>query len=154
MINAVFDRSRADVDRVIELNKKYLNGTITDAEKAEWMSGLKGAINYTDLNRIESNCGIVAEHIAIVVQTKTWKRNDIPRVSDFLRIRNNVEKIRASYAALSTTPTTPIQPINTFQKWNDIEKILYDIDTVYHRTMDAFVYCGEDVYSGEDIGVI
>lgn len=153
MINAVFDRKQEDVERALMLNRKYIDGTLTETEKTEWLSGLKGALNVNDLNRIETNCGIVAENIAVVVHTKSWERKNIPRASDFERICSNIERIRSSYATLKTTPETPEQPLNTLQKWNDIEKILFDVDMIYHRTMDAFIYCGES-YAGEDIGVI
>lgn len=153
MIDAVFDRKQEDVERALMLNRKYINGTLTEAEKTEWLSGLKGALNAKDLNRIETNCGIVAENIAVVVQTKSWERKSIPRASDFERICSNIERIRSSYATLKTTPETPEQPLNTFQKWNDIEKILFDVDMIYRRTTDAFIFCGES-YAGEDIGVI
>ena len=153
MIDAVFDRKQEDVERALMLNRKYIDGTLTEAEKTEWLSGLKGALNANDLNRIETNCDTVAENIAVVVHTKLWERKSIPRASDFERICSNIERIRSSYATLKTTPETPEQPLNTFQKWNDIEEILFDVDMIYHRTMDAFIYCGES-YAGEDIGVI
>lgn len=152
MIDAVFDRTAEDVKRVLELNQKYISGTITEDEKNEWLAGLKGALNIEDLNRVERNCDIVANKIAVVVNTKNWVKNNIPRVSDYQRILENVETIRSSYAVLNTTPETPFQPLNTFQKWNDIEHILFDVDSIYTRTMDAFAYCGTEIYSGEEIG--
>lgn len=154
MINAIYDRIREDVERVRELNKKYIAGTITEEEKEEWLAGLKGALNLSDLNRIESNCAYVANEIAVVVITKEWQITDIPRVSDYLRIRNNVECIRAAFATMSTTPITPVQPLNTFQKWNDIERILYDVDYIYTGMVENWMRCGDDVCAGEEIGVI
>jgi hypothetical protein len=149
----VYDRTQGDVDRAVLLQQRYINGSITEVEKEEWMQGLKGCLNYADLNRVESNCSYLAENIAVFVVTKGWERIDIPRASDFQRIRNNVDAIRNGFAVFKDTPRTPSVPLNTFEKWNDIEKILYDVDMIYHRTMDAFIYCGES-YAGEDIGVI
>lgn len=150
----VFDRTQTDVDRIRELTGKYLAGTITDEEKLEWASGGKGALNVEDLNRIESNTAEIAGQLAVVVQTKTWAYNDIPRASDYLRIRNNVQAIRDAWAALSGTPETPVQPLTTYQKWNDIERILHDVNYVYERTKASYYYCGAEVYAGEGVGII
>lgn len=71
----ITDRTQADVNRAKELNKKVydafasmaaaavdadaliepmavIDATLTEAEFAEWKAGLKGAYNYTDLNRV------------------------------------------------------------------------------------------------------
>ena len=51
MLNLITDRTQADVDRV-----QYLASVgwenMTDAEKAEWSTPLKGAYNASDLNRV------------------------------------------------------------------------------------------------------
>lgn len=145
----IHDRTQADVDRARELTQKYLNRTITDAEKAEWATDGKGALNVSDLNRIEGNTEEIAENLAIVVQTKTWDYNDIPQASDYLRIRNNVQAVRNAWMVLADTPDTPVQPLTTYQKWNDIERILHDVNYVYERTMASRFYCGDNVYAGE-----
>lgn len=149
----VFDRTQADVDRVKELNKKYLSGTITDEEKEEWFEDSKGALNLSDFNRIENNVETLANYLVVTVSTKTWNRGDIPRVSDHKRIRDNVEKIRNAWFALSEAPNTPDQPLNTYQKWNDIERILYETNSSYERYINSFYYSGNEIYAG-DIGII
>lgn len=149
----VYDRKQADVDRVKELNRKYLERTITDEEKAEWAGDLKGALNTSDLNRIESNTAQLASILAVAVQTKTWDYNDIPRESDYLRIRNNVQAVRKAWAALPETPSTPTPPLVTYQQWNAIEQILHDVLYVYNATINNLYYCGE-LYAGEGIGVL
>ncbi len=150
----VYDRTQSDVDRVKELNQKYLARTISDEEKAEWAAGLKGALNVSDLNRIESNTTQIASFLAVTVHTKTWNYNDIPRASDYLRIRNNVQAVRDAWAALSNTPQTPAQPLNTYQKWNNIERILHDVNYVYERTMNSYYYCDTEIYAGEGAGIL
>lgn len=47
----VTDRTSADVSRVEELAAKGWTG-MTTAEQTEWAAGMKGAYNYTDLNRV------------------------------------------------------------------------------------------------------
>lgn len=150
----VYDRTQSDIDLVIELNNKYINGTITEEEKAQWLSGMKGALNASDLSRIESNTASIAGLLKLTLLTKNWSRENIPRESDFLRIRNNVQSLREAWSIPSSVPATPTQPLNTFQKWNDIERILYEIYLSYEKTTSNFAICGSEIYAGEGIGVI
>lgn len=60
----IYDRTQADVDRVYELKGKILAGglsALTDAEKTEYMAGMKGAYNYTDLNRVGQAVSYIAQ---------------------------------------------------------------------------------------------
>lgn len=112
----------------------------------------KGVLNAEDLNRIESNTEIIAGHIAVPVSGRKWSVGGLPRESDYQRIRGNTERIRAGYAVRSDTPETPERPLNTFEKWNAIEQILYDVNDIYVRTENARTYCGE-IYAGEGAGL-
>lgn len=114
----------------------------------------KGFINASDMERVETNTELIAGYIAVPVTVKkNWKIGDLPRVSDFKRIRDNVEKIRSGYVIRADTPETPVQPLNTWQKWNDLEQILYDIFWIYFNNLNNKDYCGE-ISAGEEIGVI
>lgn len=157
----IFDRTQEDVDRAIYLNQKYMSGTITDEEKAEWQSDLKGALNASDLNRIEGNIAELANDIAKEVLsfdlksivTKQWSGTGLPRVSDFLRIKNNVQALRDAWYTTGATPDTPEPPLNYFEKINDIERILHDLHETYLATISHYDYCGE-FYAGEGAGYI
>lgn len=157
----IFDRTQNDVNHVIDLNQKYISGTITDDEKAEWASDLKGALNASDLNRIEGNIAELASDIskevlsfnAKSIVTKQWSGTGLPRVSDFLRIRTNVQALRDAWYTTGTTPDTPDPPLNYFEKINDIERILHDLYTTYVNTIRSYDYCGE-FYAGEEVGYI
>lgn len=114
----------------------------------------KGYINASDLVRVESNTEQIAGRIAVpVTVNKAWSNGDLPRVSDFKRIRDNVERIRNGFVILPTTPETPGQPLNTWQKWNAIEHILHDVYQIYDSNLNNRNYCGE-ISAGEEIGVI
>lgn len=150
----VYDRTQADVERVKALNDKYAAGTISEEEKREWAAGMKGALNAADLNRIESNIREIAEALAVSVTVKMWGADQIPRASDFKRIRDNVQRIREAWSALKDTPATPDPPLTTYQKWNAIERILHDVKYVYDRVMGSCYYCGDEIYAGEGIGIL
>ena len=128
----VYDRTQSDVD----------NRTA------------KGFINYTDLNRIEGNTKVISNKLALPFTEKNWTRTGLPRVTaDFLRIKNGVQAIRSGFAVYPDTPQTPAQPLNTYQKWNDIERILHDVNEIYDRNENAKYYCGE-IFAGEGIGTL
>lgn len=150
----VYDRKQEDVDLVKQLNEKMLTGTASAEEREVWKNGLKGALNNTDLNRIEENAERIAEEIAVMVSVKTWNMAALPRASDYQRILQNVSKIRAGYGIMSDTPPVPKQPLNTYQKWNDIEKILYGVHYVYTHVQADLLYCGAEVYAGEGVGLL
>lgn len=149
----VFDRTQEDVDRVLELQKKYIDGTITDDEKKEWNDGIKGAINISDINRIEENIDAISSVISVKTVVKSWEMGNIPNASDYRRILSNVQKICEGWAVLPDTPEIPKQPLNTYQKWNDIEHILYDVYYLYNTT-SAHLYYGGEISAGEGIGII
>ena len=113
----------------------------------------KGVLNADDINRIENNTWDIADKIAVPVTVKSWSVGGLPRVSDYKRIRDNVERIRQGYGIRSDTPVTPEQPLNTYQKWNDIERILFDVNDLYDRTENARAYCGE-IFAGEGVGIL
>ena len=52
----ITDRTESDVNRVHELARKWVDGewTGTTSELSEWYSGMKGAYNATDLNRVNA----------------------------------------------------------------------------------------------------
>lgn len=154
----VYDRTHADVDLVIELTKKYQNGTITDAEKEIWNTGMKGAINAEDLNRIESNIFAIASRMGILEKIQKcrtdWEKTDIPRPDDYERIRANTRTIKSALRYSTGVASVPERPFNTYDKWNDIERILYDIDDMYTRIIDSLYHCGDNLYAGEEVGVI
>ena len=155
----IFNRTEQDVLKVVtydNIGYKYL----TDEQKAEWDSGLKGALNYTDINRIEGNIAYLFDIFGISdITVKTdWVHTDIVTLSDFQRILNNIDRLRSLFKVFETTPEIPSAPINTYQKVNDIEKILYDMYYIYENGDMAFarndpVYKAE-LYSNDDIPVI
>ena len=129
----IFDRTQKDID---ERTKKAF-------------------INSSDLNRIDRNTLLIGEYIGISVNTKTdWNIGGLPRHSDYQRIKEKKKKIRDGYVVWPDTPEVPDRPYNTYQKWNDIEKILHDVFFIYIRNYNNKTYCGEGFSCGDEIGVI
>lgn len=109
--------------------------------------------NASDLNRVEENCGYLAELFGAEIETKAWSRTDFPTVGELARILSNIDALRAVWHVFSTTPDTPPNPVNEFQKANDMEKILGDLKRFYDNGIEALCYTG-DIYAGDMIGVI
>ncbi len=114
----------------------------------------KGYLNAGDLSRIESNISELAGYKELILEIKTWEVGGLPRDSDFARILANITALQEVYAVWEMTPVVPVQPLNTYQKWNDIEHILHDMYWNYIFEMDSRYYCGEGIGCGDEIGVI
>lgn len=152
--NLITDRTQADVDRYAELQAKGWRG-MTDEEKSEWKTSLKGAYNLTDMNRVESAVEYVANrlteagYVVLPIVKKDWNVNDKPTLDDMKRYMKNIAHIRAALATFSTTPEAPTTGKRlTYQMANDIEQILLDVDDLISRMVSAYFY-SNDLYSGE-----
>lgn len=60
----IYDRTIADVNHVLTLIQKGYDG-MTEAERIEWNSDLKGALNASDLNRVLAAAEYVAEQMKV-----------------------------------------------------------------------------------------
>lgn len=150
----VTDRTEADVSRYSELRDKGWAETTT-AEKAEWVAGMKGAYNASDLNRVASAMAYLSQRFAsagysVPVSSPTdWANGDIPNKGDLDTYLDDLRRIRAVLAVMDTTPAVPASmDYLTWAKANDIEKILVDVDDALGRLLLSPFYSGE-IYSGE-----
>lgn len=150
----VYDRTMKDVEYVMELTKKYQDGTITEDEKRIWADGMKGALNAGDLNRIESNISAIAAILqAEIEECRTdWSVHDRPHAKDYDRIRSNTQSIKNALAYTPGVAAVPDRPLNTYEKWNEIEKILYDVNELHTRIINSLYRCGDELYAGEGVG--
>ena len=147
----VYDRTQEDVNEVVRLEKVGWAG-MTEDERTTWRKGMKGALNLSDIKRIENDCYILAQLLNVSIVTHRENLPRFPTGSYFKALLENVSTLRAVGYRYQTTPEVPEQPINTYQKVNDIEKILSDIYDVYNSN---FVhYAGEGLYAGQEIGLL
>ena len=145
-VDPVIDRSQADVE-------------FANANRDSSLP-LKGARNHTDLNRIGGNLRHVRDlliglghSVPEMTSRDNWTMTDIPRESDIDKIRADVAVVRAAEVTLSTTPTVPTLPLTHYQKLNDIERILLDINELAQKITNTSYRVGE-IYVGEKIGVL
>lgn len=146
----VTDRTQSDVERVKSITEKARSGTWTDDEKQEWLAGMKGALNYTDFNRIESGIQELASIVGANVSVKTdWRIDGYMKQSDAVRWLSNIAAIRSKCAGLDSTPDVPSSMDRlSFSTMNQIEQVLYDIEMLAKTrvTFSGEFTCGEGQY--------
>lgn len=132
MARWITDRTQSDVDRVKEITAKARTGTWTKAEQSEWLAGMKGALSYTDFNRIESGIQELGSILGAPVSVRTdWTVDGYMKVSDATRWLSNINAIRAKCSGSSSLADTPgsMDKLN-FLKMNQIEGILSSIESL------------------------
>lgn len=114
----------------------------------------KAFLNASDLNRIETNCSILAGLLKVTSLTvKTdWIRTNSVTPNAISRILGNIGILRNAYYTYNSTPAVP-NSILYFQDLNDAEKILLDVYNLFLINDSAKYYVGE-LHSGETMGVI
>lgn len=150
----ITDRAAQDVDRVKILAEKAWQDMTTE-ERTEWLSPLKGAYNYTDLNRVEEAVAYVAErlgaygYISYQPFVRQWSSEDIPNSTDLARYFGNVAMLRRAVSVWASTPAAP-SGVDGFgaNEANALEQILLDVDLVLTRISQAWFY-SNDLYSAE-----
>ena len=147
----IYDRTEADVNRVKELASAGWDGMSKEDKKA-WLTGLKGAFNRSDMERLESNCAQIAELLRLKIDTYAEEFPIYPDQDYFLHLLGNVAALRKSGYRYIETPEVPKMPVDTWQKMNDLEKILCDVYTVYSNHFKY--YAGNEIYAGETTGFL
>lgn len=152
----ITDRTLADVSRWLTLRDKGY-ARMTEEERAEWDSGMKGAYNATDLNRVGEALNYLRDRLAAAryisstefIAKTDWTETDIPtpqQITDYLRY---VSIIREALARFATTPPVPEYSGGLdYQEANNIEQILVDVDRLITNMQAHRYYCGE-LFSGE-----
>lgn len=144
----ITDRTNEDVRRAAELTGKGRLNTWTEEEQAEWLAGMKGALSYTDYNRIEGGIQEIADILNASVSVKTdWDVNGYLTVSDASRWLVNISNIRAKCSGPGGLFDTPASMNNlTYQTMNLIETILAEVERIAN---DHLLYCSEPICGGE-----
>lgn len=126
MLSLVTDRTQADVSAHNE----------------------KGTYNSTDLNRVNSAMEYLSKELsnygykADLLSVPVWAENDIPTVNDMEIYLKNISTLREVLNLATDTPKVP-ESMNylTYQKANDIEKILIAIETSISRVVKSMSRC-------------
>ena len=138
----IYDRQQYDVD-LIKLDPTNEN--------------TKGAFNYDDLNRIESNCEYIKDllnnsglfYIPISISVKTdWNMSDIPKIQDINRVRDNIITLKnnmtmADYEDIEYSGTLDYIKANILEKDLLVIKNIIETSMLELKKCNTF-YCGSD----------
>lgn len=148
IVTLVTDRTQADVERVRELAAKGF-AAMTAAEQAEWLAGMKGAYNASDLNRVGTALNYLAGRLSsicgksITWTAKTdWTVTDIPADSQAETYRRQIQDIRDALAYPAGTPDAPGLNRLTYTGANDIERILALCEDLIVNVAKSFRHTG------------
>ncbi len=112
----------------------------------------KGHLNADDLNRIEGNAQYLHEVLLGYGYSQSpitkidWVMTDFPYISEMERVRSNVAEIIRGYYSQNTEVPTSIESL-TWQKLNDLERVLLQVKEMIGKMEQSFKYCG-DAYCG------
>lgn len=144
----VTDRTQADVERVQALAAKGFAG-MTAAEQAEWLAGMKGAYNASDMNRVGTALNYLVARLdticgrSITWTAKTdWSVTDIATPAQAETYRKQIQGVRDALTYPADTPDAPALSRLTYASANDIERILKLCETLIDNIIKAFRYTG------------
>lgn len=148
IVTLVTDRTQADVERVRELAAKGFAAMTAD-EQAEWLAGMKGTYNASDMNRVGTALNYLAARLSsicgrsIAWTAKTdWAVTDIPAASQAETYRRQIQDIRDALVYPAGTPDVPQLARLTYTGANDIERILVLCEELIDNITKAFRYTG------------
>lgn len=133
-IQPITDRTILDIDKLQEYDEiGYKN--LTNDQKTEWLLGMKGALNASDLNRIESNqqyiLSLLSTQYTLTFKTN-WLMTDFVEDSDENRILSNLKTLMQPFN-FEEEPQVPEKPLNYFEKINQIENIILQMYDKYNE---------------------
>lgn len=152
----ITDRTEGDVATAIQLAQKISSGEATDAEINQFLSVLKGAYNYTDLNRVGEAVNYLRNRLSddagtyVEVAPKTdWTETDIPNQQQATQYIADIQNIRAAFLLPEGTPEAPDTLTGlTYSGANAIETILYNLNETIDALKITLITSGE-VFAGE-----
>ena len=153
-LNLITNRTAQDVERWRLLHSKGFQN-LTEEEKAQWQTAMKGAYNHVDMNRVEGAVEFIAQRLAELDYypelelKKTWTVSDHPTKADMDRYFGNVALLRSILPMYPTTPQAPTTKKKMdYLAANAVEQILADIDRRIQGIKQAWYYTG-DAFTGE-----
>lgn len=143
-IDPVFDRTQEDVSFAEEKIQEWIKAKLTGNPVETYE--LKGCLNLTDINRIESNIQYLSDrlnelHYPPGTSCKVWERSGLPTERDIRRILSNVNLIISAYYQQDDVSAVP-DDMGTYTDINAIEENLYRIKQLLDSMIAGFQKSG------------
>jgi len=138
----ITDRTQSDVDYALSLQN---NSIYTDAN-------LRGAYNISDRNRVGNalNRLIAAMNILQIHAKDDWTEYDITRVADNANTLACLAVLQIFLPFGSVTSVPADLDRLSYQKANDVERILFETGSAYQWIADNTLHAGESYASNID----
>ena len=133
------------------------DGTATEDEKAAYRSNLIGCWGISDLTRIQGaitqlTADLEARGINVATSGVIFWPNVFITKGMVIQILNNIELILRAYIRPVSAPAVPsAEGEMTFTKANDIETILFLVDSILDKHKAGMKRFSGTLYSGEYI---
>ncbi|MEG0753288.1 MAG: hypothetical protein RR461_05610 [Angelakisella sp.] len=148
----IMNRNHSDICALNDLRQKLITRTATPEEWNIWFAGMRGAVNASDLTRIQQEMaalasGLNGEGYPVELAPQHFITGDYLSEGNITVFLGNISNIRAALKVLPATPSVPPALLNCAQA-NDMEQILFDVKIRLDAIKKSKRYCGE-FYSGE-----
>lgn len=148
----IYDRTQTDVNSAVEIRdnkvKNFQELTPGEIDILE-----RGIFTINTLNRIEqkqnelNNILLNYGYVANCENKVDWTVTDIPNETDYVRILSNLNRLKTTFSYMQSTPNTPTNMFH-FEKLNDVEKILVDIEFLIGSMVSSWIYASNEFYVG------
>ena len=130
--NLITDRTQADVAYLRAQREKILNegwAALSEAEQMEYLAGLKGGYNTTDLNRVTHAMEYLVERIRSYGYTVNYEKVKVPH-----QPQKGKSRLPDGYTELEYIESTGTQYIDTGFKPNNNTRVVMDADVTSNTT--------------------
>lgn len=129
--NLIFDRTELDVAELQAVTAKLVAGTATQEERAAFLEGMKGAYNYTDLNRV----GAAVEYLTALLASLGYYVNTKPLN---IVVGEKPGRLPSGYKELEYIQSTGSQYLDTGVKPNGSTRVTLEVESTVDGTFPFF----------------
>lgn len=150
----VFNRTEYDVRTAREIIAAKVSNFLGLTEKEVGILN-RGTITNDTLNRIEGGLlAVKRDTDALLYRSKIpdpvyWDNHNYFKRGDFERILDSLDRIKDSFFYYNTTPQTPSASYH-YSNINDIERILFDFESILDEIKAQQAYCGDYICGSEE----
>ena len=145
--NLITDRTQTDVSHLRAQREKILNegwAALSEAEQMEYLAGLKGGYNTTDLNRVTHAMEYLVERIRSYGYTVKYEKVKVPH-----QPQRGKSRLPAGYTELEYIESTGTQYIDTGFAPNQDTRVVMDFE-IEDGTTTSNIFGGRTSYKTND----
>lgn len=134
----IIDRTSADVSYARQQTLKILRSgwdSLTESEQSEYLAGLKGAYNPSDLNRVTHAMEYLVERIRSYGYAVNYEKVKVPHQQ-----QKGKSRLPAGYTELEYIESTGTQYIDTGFKPNNNTRVVMDVSELTTSTQDECLF--------------